>query len=123
MPFVAVAALSDLPERRGVCVTAGRRELALFKLGGEVFALDNCCPHRGGPLSEGDIVEGKVFCPLHAWGFELRTGQSSTNPRAHVRSYPVRLANGQVEVELDELDLVDGAPDDPESFDSELPEA
>jgi nitrite reductase (NADH) small subunit len=120
MPFVAVGDLSDLPESRGVCKTVGRCEIALFKVGADVFALDNTCPHRGGPLSEGDIIAGQVFCPLHAWGFDLRTGQSSTNWRARVRSYPARVVDGQVQVQLDEPDL---ALEDPESFDSELPEA
>ena len=115
MPFVDVAALSDLPEHRGVCLTVGRCELAVFKVEGEVFAIDNTCPHRGGPLSEGDIVGGQVFCPMHAWGFDLRSGLSTTNSRARVRTYPVRLANGQVEVEIEEHDL-SGEPADPESF-------
>jgi len=123
MPFVPVVAFSELVERRGVCIGVGRLELALFKVDGELFALDNSCPHRGGPLSEGDIVGRQLFCPLHAWGFDLRTGQSSTNSRARVRSYPVRVVSGQVEVLLEDKDLAEGGPGDPDSFDSDLPEA
>jgi NAD(P)H-dependent nitrite reductase small subunit len=111
MRFVTVAAANELPEHRGVCVGVGRQELAVFKVGGEVFALDNSCPHRGGPLAEGDVIAGQVFCPLHAWGFDLRTGQSTTNWRARVRTYPVRMVDGQVEVGMDEVDLATEAPD------------
>ena len=121
MPFVSVTHYDQLPERRGHCAVVGRCELAVFKVNGEVFALDNTCPHRGGPLSEGDIVGDQIFCPLHAWGFKLRTGQSTTNPRARVRSYPVRVVDGRVEVEVEESDLAEGDREDQEFFDSELP--
>jgi nitrite reductase (NADH) small subunit len=119
MPFVAVARLADLPERRGVCVSVGRCEIAVFKIEGEVFAIDNTCPHRAGPLSEGDVFGTHVYCPMHAWGFDLRSGLSHTNKRAWVRSYPVRIEEGQVEVEVEEKDLVAGAVDDPEAVDYE----
>ncbi len=124
MPFVSVARFDDLPDRRGVCVTAGRCEIALFRIDGEVYAVDNSCPHRGGPLSEGDVINTQVYCPMHAWGFDLRTGLSHTNLRAHVRTYPLQITDGRVEVALEEADLIPGdAYEDPESIDSEPSEA
>jgi len=119
MPFVAVARLADMPERRGVCIKMGRCELAVFKVEGEVFAIDNTCPHRGGPLCEGDVFSMHVYCPLHAWGFDLRTGQSNVSKRTLVRTYPVRLTDDQVEVQLEESDL----QSPPEAIDFEPPEA
>jgi len=123
MPFLPIARLDELPERRGVCRTVGRCEIAIFKVEGEVFAIDNSCPHRGGPLSEGEVFTTNVYCPMHAWGFDLRTGRSHTNVRARVRSYPLRLVDGQVEVLLEEVDLNAELPDDPETVDSEPSEA
>jgi nitrite reductase (NADH) small subunit len=123
MPWIAAAPLADLPERKGICIARGRCEIALFKIEGEVFAIDNTCPHRGGPLSEGDVFTTHVYCPMHAWGFDLRTGISHTNRRVSVRAYPVRIADGQVEIELSEADLADDGPDEAESIDSEATEA
>ena len=50
--FVAVAEVNQVPSDRGLSVSVGDRELALFNLGGQFYALDGFCPHRGGPLGE-----------------------------------------------------------------------
>lgn len=98
--FLPVLPLADLPGGRGRCVAAGRRDVALFRVETEVFAIDNSCPHRGGPLSEGDLSGCVVYCPLHAWSFDLRTGVSPSNSRAKVGTYPVRVVEGIIEVEV-----------------------
>ncbi len=100
--FLPVLPASELAPGRGRCVTAGRREVALFQVEGEVLAIDNVCPHRGGPLAEGDVSGCVVYCPLHAWSFDLRTGVSPSNARARVETYPVRVLDGVVEVEVPE---------------------
>lgn len=68
---------------------------------GEVFhAVDNACPHRGGPLGGGTIEEGKVYCPLHGWAFDLATGGCVDRPEKSIRSYPVALRDGNVWVNV-----------------------
>ena len=88
-----VARLSDLTPGRGHCVKieSGERSwnLALFNVEGKFYAIDNTCPHRGGDLAEGDLDGFTVYCPLHAWMFDVRTGASPTISHAKVPSYPV----------------------------------
>lgn len=78
----------------------GGREVALFRLAGHVYALDNVCPHRGAALAFGDVRGAVVYCPLHAWPFELATGRCVEVPEASVRTYPVRVEGGELELEL-----------------------
>lgn len=112
----------ELVSGKGRCVSAGGRELAIFRVEGELFAIDNSCPHRGGPLAEGDVEGCVVHCPLHAWGFDLRTGVSPSNPKSRVQSYPARIVGGRVEVELPDPLPPEPVPIDEaglESFDSD----
>jgi nitrite reductase (NADH) small subunit len=75
LTFVRVAAVSELEEKRGKFVEAGKKKVALFKVEDEVYAVDDICPHMGAPLSDG-FVEGKsVMCGWHAWEFSLENGE------------------------------------------------
>lgn len=91
---------SALPPGKGETVLLNGRRIAVFNVGGEFFALDDDCPHRGGPLGPGwvDVEQCKVACPLHGWEFDLRTGACLTVPARPVRSHPVRVVDGKVEV-------------------------
>ena len=70
MSEIRVARLADIPEGAGIAVDVGERRLALFRHSGHVFALDETCPHRGGPLHEGAIENDVVLCPWHQWQFD-----------------------------------------------------
>lgn len=96
----AVCRLSDLEEGRGLLVRLAGREIALFRVGDAVMALDNACPHRGGPLAFGDQRGAVVHCPVHAWPFDLSTGRCLEVPAARVRTYRVRVEGDRVRVEL-----------------------
>ena len=95
-----VARLDELPDRVGWLVTVEGQEVALFRLGERVYALDNDCPHRGAALAFGDVRGERVHCPLHAWAFDLPTGACDESPAAAVRCHPVHLEGGEVFVEL-----------------------
>ena len=79
----------------------GERRIALFRDRGELFALDETCPHRGGPLHEGPVEDGVVVCPWHLWRFDLVTGCSPVNPLSRVRTYEVEVEGDDVWVVLD----------------------
>src|SRR5579864_5738586 len=101
MPWVSLCPMGALTEGRGTVIgLEGGAALAVFLAGGQVHVLDNTCPHRGGDLGAGDILQGTVYCPLHAWPFQLSTGTSPTHPEAQVRIYPCRIREGMVEAEL-----------------------
>ena len=63
-----------------------------------VYAIDDRCPHRGGPLGAGTLENGEVVCPLHGWAFDLKTGACRSGPDRPVKTYPVRVVDGQVEI-------------------------
>jgi nitrite reductase/ring-hydroxylating ferredoxin subunit len=93
---VRIAGRSEVPPGEGRVVTAGDRTLALFNLGDRFHAVDNTCPHRGGPLGEGTLEGTVVTCPWHGWQFDVCSGVSPRNPAATV---------GWVRVEADGDDL------------------
>ncbi|QJC53668.1 nitrite reductase small subunit NirD [Paenibacillus albicereus] len=82
----------------------GGEEIALFKLtDGEVLAVENRCPHKGGKLSEGMVCGSAVHCPLHDWRIDLRTGQAQAPDEGSVRTYAADVdADGSVWVEMEE---------------------
>lgn len=94
-----VARCEELPPGRCLSATAGEREVALFNVDGIFYALDNACPHRGGPLGEGDLKGFVVFCPMHAWQFDVRTGQCPTDPGARAEPLGVKIIDGVIHVE------------------------
>ena len=97
---IPLARVSDIPTDRALCVSAGERDLALFLLDGEVYALDNECPHKGGPLGEGVVENGCVLCPLHGWAFDVKTGVCADKPNRPATRIPVHVVDGQVFLRL-----------------------
>jgi nitrite reductase (NADH) small subunit len=88
----------SIPPREGRAVLVGGREIAIFNLGGRFLALENRCPHQGGPLCDGIVAGDTVVCPLHAWKVRLETGEVE-RPAATgscVQTYPVRVEEGIV---------------------------
>ncbi len=100
MTKVRVASADELHEGKGVVVDVEGSRLAVFRHQGEFFALDETCPHRGGPLHEGMVQEGVLACPWHLWQFDLKTGVSPVNPLSKVRRYRVWLEENELFVEL-----------------------
>ena len=98
--FVAVAEANQVPLDRGLSVHVGGRELALFNISGQFYALDGRCPHRGGPLGEGDIIASEIVCPWHLWSFEIETGVCVGNPEIRIATHDVRVEGDRVLVRL-----------------------
>jgi nitrite reductase (NADH) small subunit len=74
-PIVNLGSVDAIPLGQGRCYVVGDREVAVFRQrSGTLFATQNRCPHRQGPLSEGLVGDGRVICPLHAHQFNLETG-------------------------------------------------
>ena len=100
MARMKVAEIAQLPPGTGTSVDAGGRTLALFNVGGTLYALDNTCPHRGGPLGEGDLDGAIVTCPWHGWRYDVTTGAHDGNPSVRVACYPVTVEDGAAYVDL-----------------------
>ncbi|MBG87867.1 MAG: hypothetical protein CMO80_13315 [Verrucomicrobiales bacterium] len=99
MPFETVSEGKDLAPGKGMTVMVSGKRLALFNLDGTFHAIDDECPHVGAPLAGGWIDGNTVACPLHGWEFEIKTGKGVTVPRCSVNTYPVRIENGEVEID------------------------
>lgn len=84
-----VARPGEMSEGEVKLVTAGTAAIALVRHGGEYRALDNRCPHAGGPLSGGSIENGMLVCPWHGREYDLATGQC--DGFAGVATYPVEV--------------------------------
>jgi nitrite reductase/ring-hydroxylating ferredoxin subunit len=98
---VRVAAKADFPEGRVATVTAGERRLALVNSGGSLFCLDDTCPHSGGPLGEGTLVQGTLRCPWHERHFDLATGRCVDYPKTGAaQTLPVAVEGDDIVVTL-----------------------
>jgi nitrite reductase (NADH) small subunit len=97
---VKVAEAGEVSEGQGRVVEAEGRTLALFNVEGHLYALDNACAHRGGPLGEGDLEGRLVVCPWHAWRWDVTTGSNANNPAVKIACYPVRAESDGVYVEF-----------------------
>ncbi len=100
--FRRVATMSQLPAGRGLCVRIGGIDIGLFKVGSEVHAMENRCPHAGDPLSDG-LLEGPVIvCAGHGWEFDVRTGHRPDDADGFpIPCFAVRIEDGEVEVEIE----------------------
>ena len=100
--WIDVAAPDDVWEDAGTSVIAAGRDIALFRIGDELFAIDNLCTHGHARLCEGFIEGHEIECPLHQGRFDLRSGAATCEPATEaVRSYGVRLSEGRVWVLVD----------------------
>ena len=94
--FVFAAESDAVLHSAGVTVVVQGQEYALFRVNGDVFAIDSACPHEGAPLGEGEIQDGVVTCPWHAWTFNTCTGCSVEPVGNDVRRYETLEEDGKV---------------------------
>lgn len=108
--WVRITECGNIPAREGRTTTIGDREIAIFNLGpstslgtgNQFLAIDNRCPHRGGPLGDGIIAGESVVCPLHAWKICLETGtvQRPAATAACVQTYETQVVDGVILLSL-----------------------
>ena len=99
MEYVDVGEFADLRSDRGYLVIADGNPIAVFLVDGEVYAIDDSCPHAGASLSTGDLCDGEVICPRHGAMFDVRSGEAVGPPAEDdVRTWPVRIVDGHIEI-------------------------
>ena len=99
--FTKIAAQSELPAPgEAKEFSCGDKVICIANVDGDLSAMDNLCLHRGGPLGQGLVDGGKVVCPWHGWQWDPTTGQAGHNPNAKVAIYPLKIENGDVQVEV-----------------------
>jgi nitrite reductase (NADH) small subunit len=99
--WIEIGRIDDIPVRGARLVKTGAGCIAVFRTAeNEAFAIDDKCPHKGGPLAQG-IVHGRaVTCPLHNWVISLETGKAHGADIGEVRTFPLRIVDGRILLDL-----------------------
>ena len=97
--FVTVAKVGAIPEGRAIAFPVGDRLVAVFHLGdGEYRAINDLCPHMGASLADGELQDGVVTCPWHAWRFRVSDGVWCDNPKIGTDAFEVRVVRDEIQV-------------------------
>ncbi len=104
-----VVSLSDFPDGSKIAVDADGTEIAVFNLGGEIYAIEDVCNHDGacmiGEDGEGEVENGEVICPRHGARFDIRSGKVLCAPAYEdVDTFPTRIEAGIIQVRDDRWD-------------------
>ncbi len=100
MAFTKLTTQSELPANNEAREFAcGDKTICVANVNGTISAMDNVCLHRGGPLGQGVIENGKVVCPWHGWAWDPVTGAAGHNPNAKLGVYPIKIESGDVIVD------------------------
>ncbi len=106
MNWLDICALDEINPLGSRVVAGPKGDIAIFRAADDlVFALDDRCPHKGGPLSQGLIYGKRVACPLHNWQIELESGEAVAPDQGCAHRHPVRVENGRVLLGLDSVAL------------------
>ncbi len=97
--WTKVAKLSDLRDGTGLVVEITAQQIALFKVEGAVYAVDNLCHHQGGPLAEGYLEGPVVTCPWHAWEYDVKTGECRSVPGVKQKCFSVKIEGDEISLE------------------------
>ena len=101
MNWIQVGLLSDIPRQGTRVISTATAEIAVFRtVDDKVFALENRCPHKGGPLSQGIVHGTRVTCPLHSWVIALETGEAVAPDVGCARRHEVKVEEGELFLEV-----------------------
>ncbi len=92
--------VNDVPEKGAIIVPGPDISIALFKLNGQIYALENECPHMGGPLGKGLVEEGLVTSPWHGWQFDIREGTCQNMPGDDAKKLAISVHDGAVYLDI-----------------------
>lgn len=102
MGWVRIGSLDDIPRHGARCVATPHGRIAVFRTGDDqVFATEDRCPHKGGPLSQGIVHGTSVTCPLHSWVISLETGKAQGADEGQIRTIPIKIEGGELFMALD----------------------
>lgn len=106
MAWFDIGTIDEIPLRGARCVATPQGRIGVFRtVDDRVFAIEDHCPHKGGPLSQGIVHGAAVTCPLHNWVISLETGKALGADEGAVRTIPVKVENGRVALSLAETQL------------------
>ncbi|MCA1491392.1 nitrite reductase small subunit NirD [Sinorhizobium alkalisoli] len=99
--WILVGTVDDIPRQGSRRVRNGETKIAVFRtIDDRIFALEDKCPHKNGPLSEGIVHDGCVTCPLHNWVISLETGEAQGADDGRTSTFPVRIEGREIYLDL-----------------------
>ena len=102
LPWIDAAALEAVPEGDVIGVEVGGRDIALYSVGGEVYATGNICTHAYARLCDGFLDGHEIECPLHQGRFDVRSGKALCAPPVEpILTYPVKIEAGRIFIVVD----------------------
>jgi len=102
MAEIKIANKNEIKDGQGTVVLVNEKEIALFNIQGNFYAIDNNCCHRGGPLAEGEIEDKIVTCPWHGWKFDVKTGECIMPGSAKLNSYNINIKGEEIFISIGE---------------------
>lgn len=99
--WLKICVLNEIPQLGSRVVESEHGRIAVFRTGeDEVFALEDRCPHRGGPLSQGIVCGKHVTCPMHGWNIALREGRALAPDVGETPAFPAKVEDGVVFIQI-----------------------
>lgn len=99
--WCSIGTIDDIPRRGARCVKHGEMTIAIFRTADDqIFALEDKCPHKNGPLSQGIVHDGCVTCPLHNWVISLENGQAQGADEGKTMVFPIKLDEKTILIDL-----------------------
>ena len=98
--FVEVGRLEQVLAGTGASFTVAGKEIAVFNIDGTIHAMDNACLHKGASLGYGKLDGKVVTCRAHGWRYDVTTGSTMNSPGYGVKSYPAKIVDGKVFVDI-----------------------
>jgi len=87
----SIGTINDIPRRGARCINYGEMTIAVFRtIDDQIFALEDKCPHKNGPLSQGIVHDGCVTCPLHNWVISLESGLAQGADEGATQAFPIK---------------------------------
>ncbi len=100
MAFLRAAKMEEVPAGTIREYAIEGKVIALANVSGKLFAINNVCLHRDGPLGEGELEGQKVTCPWHGWQYDVTTGKLVANPAVGVETFPVEVRGDDIFVDI-----------------------
>ena len=95
--WIEIGSINDIPRRGARCVMTPQGKIAVFRtMEDQIFAIDDHCPHKGGPLSQGIVHGAAVTCPLHNWVISLETGKALGADEGSVKTIAIKLDGDRI---------------------------
>ena len=98
MKWINIAKISEIEPGQSLVVKFDGEDIAIFNAGEAFYAVNNACPHQGGPLNQGVLTNNRITCPWHGWQYDLKSGCPITTP--NLQTYPLRVQGDTLQIAI-----------------------